>query len=234
MADFDLKAAVTHAARLSEVEFAENPNSRCPCVLVLDTSGSMVGQPIEALNKALEDFRADIQKDHLAAQRVEVAVVTFDTSVQIRQDFVTVDQFEPPQLNASGTTAMGTAINVALNLVRDRKQAYRTSGISYYRPWIFLLTDGRPEGEAKEVFDQAAERARTAEKNGEATIFPVGVRGADMSALARISTKAPVLLNGLNFSEMFVWLSRSMQKVSQSKTGDQIALPPLGWGSVQA
>ena len=57
------------------VEFAENPEPRCPCVLLLDTSGSMRGAPLDALNAGLEAFQQEIGRDTLASRRVEVAVV---------------------------------------------------------------------------------------------------------------------------------------------------------------
>ena len=55
----------------ADAEFAENPEQRCPCVLLLDTSGSMQGAPIEQLNDALQFFKEDLYADALAAKRVE-------------------------------------------------------------------------------------------------------------------------------------------------------------------
>src|ERR1051326_8776445 len=92
------------------LEFADNPEPRCPCVLLLDTSKSMTGQPITALNQGLQVFRDELLKDTLARQRVEIAIVTFGGVVQVIQNFVTVDNFPPPTLQAQGQTPMGTAI----------------------------------------------------------------------------------------------------------------------------
>ena len=52
-------------------EFAENPEPRCPCLLLLDTSGSMNGTPIQDLNAGLSTFRDAIAADSLALKRVE-------------------------------------------------------------------------------------------------------------------------------------------------------------------
>src|SRR5260221_3127817 len=118
------------------VEFAENPEPRCPCVLLLDTSGSMQGAPIAALNEGLRTFKSDLSQDPLASRRVEVAVVTFNNDVQVAVDFTTADIFEVPALAAGGQTYMGTAINKALDLLQARKTQYRANGIAYYRPWV--------------------------------------------------------------------------------------------------
>ena len=57
--------------------FADNPDPRCPCVLVLDRSGSMTGDRIDELNAGLRQFRDELLADDLAARRVELAVVPF-------------------------------------------------------------------------------------------------------------------------------------------------------------
>ena len=62
--------------------------------------------------------------------------------------------------------------------------------------------------------------------------FAVGVAGANMTKLAEIAVRTPIKLIGLNFKEMFIWLSASMSTVAQSRVNDQVALPPPGWGSV--
>lgn len=214
------------------VEFAENPEPRCPCVLLLDTSGSMEGEPIQALNEGLVIFRDSLLKDPLASKRVEVAVVTFDNEIIVRSDFVTPDRFEPPRLEAGGQTFMGSAILKALDMVEQRKQTYRDHGIAYYRPWVFMITDGEPQGEPEEVVQQAAARLRQAEEQKKVAFFAVGVEGANMERLKQIVVRTPVKLKGLNFAEMFVWLSRSMERVSQSRTNEQVPLPPPGWAEV--
>ena len=214
------------------VEFAENPEPRCPCVLLLDTSGSMKGAPIAALNEGIKSFKQDLIKDTLASKRVEVAVVTFDSNVVVAQDFVTADQFDPPTLTAQGYTHMGAAIHQALDMIQARKEQYRANGIVYYRPWVFMITDGEPQGEPEDVVKIAADRIKEDEESKRVVFFAVGVENANMTRLGEIVVRTPVKLKGLNFVDMFQWLSRSMQAVSHSKVGDQVALPPPGWSTV--
>jgi uncharacterized protein YegL len=224
---------MSEASQLEEaVEFAENPEPRCPCVLLLDTSSSMRGAPITALNEGLRAFRDDLMQDSLALRRVEVAVVTFDSDIQLVQDFVTVDRFDPPTLTAQGYTHMGAAIHQALDMVQVRKEQYRTNGVAYYRPWVFMMTDGEPQDEPEEVVEQAAQRLKADETQNRIAFFAVGVEKANMGRLGTIVERTPLKLKGLNFVDMFVWLSASMQALAQSQPDDQLALPPPEWGTV--
>lgn len=202
-------------------------------MLLVDTSGSMAGERIDALNAGLDTFRDDLLKDALASRRIELAIVTFSSGVQIVQDFVTVDRFEPPELHAAGQTHMAAGISRALSLVDDRKSVYKDNGISYYRPWIFMVTDGQPEGEADDLVQQAARQIKERESSKKVAFFAVGVEGANMSRLAQLTVRQPVKLKGLKFSDMFVWLSASMQTISHSEVNDvMVGLTPIGWGHV--
>ena len=122
-------------------EFAINPDPRCACVLLLDTSTSMSGGRIDALNEGLKAFESDLREDPLAQRRVELALVTFGESVQKVHDFVSAASFQAPTLVASGSTPMGEAIALGVQLVKNRKAEYNSNGVPYYRPWIFLITD---------------------------------------------------------------------------------------------
>lgn len=213
-----------------EVEFADNPEPRCACVLLLDTSASMGGRPIAALNEGLRAFGDDIGTDTLASRRVEVAIVTFGQGgAQTVQGFLGAGQFVAPTLTAGGSTPMGEAIERALDLVENRKRDYRANGVAYYRPWVFLITDGEPT----DAWDDAARRVAEAEKANGLAFFAVGVQGANMDVLKQIAVRDPLKLDGLKFTELFVWLSQSQKRVSASRVGEQAALPsPSGWASV--
>ena len=222
---------MSESRRLEEaVDFAENSEPRCPCILLLDVSGSMSGAPIKALNDGLGIFRDDLNKDGLTKKRVEVAIVTFESKVEVVQDFVTADRFEPPTLKVGGATYMGEGINKALDILQARKASYKANAIDYYRPWIFMITDGEPSD--NEVVDRAAQRIRDEEARKKVAFFAVGVEGVNMMRLSQIVVRPPRKLTGLNFQEMFQWLSASMSGVSNSQLDEQVPLEPPGWGSV--
>jgi uncharacterized protein YegL len=250
---------------LDQAEFAENPEPRCPVVLVLDTSGSMNGEPLKELNESLRLFSEAVKSDRLASLRVEVAMVTFGGKVRAvnvrgaepsqgrdiipynpralavrqaareipfdaHQAFVTVDQFQPPILDAGGETPMGEALQRALALLRDRKEIYKQNGLDYFRPWMFVITDGKPTDKG---WEQVADQIKQEEMRRGVIFYAVGVEKADMKVLSRFSeARTPLKLKGLAFGDLFMWLSKSLSVIAHSRPGEQAPLPPVGWGSV--
>jgi uncharacterized protein YegL len=212
----------------NNMEFADNPEPRCACLLLLDTSGSMEGDKINQLNEGLRTFAEQLRNDAMAAKRVEVAIITFGP-VKIAQNFVTADSFYPPTLKAQGKTPMGEAVVSAIKLITDRKKSYRSNGIGYYRPWIFLISDGAPTDQTA----KAAELVREGESKKSFMFYSVGVDNAEIGTLASIAVRQPLKLKGLSFGQLFVWLSDSLSTVSRSQTSDTPALTnptaPDGW-----
>ncbi|MBI5877694.1 MAG: VWA domain-containing protein [Chloroflexi bacterium] len=232
--------------QLALTEFADNPEPRCAVVLLLDTSGSMEGDAIAELNEGLRAFEQALKSDRLASLRVEVAVVAFGGSARaldVRSGsespvfdanaaFVTVDRFDAPTLRAHGGTPMGEAVRQGITLLRQRKEVYKQNGIDYFRPWMFLISDGEPTDE----WLSAAAQVQQEEARKGLSFYAVAVRKANVQTLGRFSTlRPPLSLKGLAFSELFEWLSRSLSVVSQSKPGEQVPLPAVdGWATFES
>jgi uncharacterized protein YegL len=214
-------------------ELVANPEPRCACLLLLDTSGSMQGQPIAALNAGLVTLKDELMADAMAVQRVEIGVVSFGP-VRVQSDFQSPDTWTPPHFQASGDTPMGAAIEQGLQMLDARKQVYRQSGITYYRPWVFLITDGGPTDSWRNAASLV--HAGDNEERKSFSFFAVGVQGANMEILGQICRREPLKLEGLRFRDLFAWLSSSLGGVSRSTPGTNVPLTnptgPSGWASV--
>jgi uncharacterized protein YegL len=219
-------------------EFAENKEDRCPVVLVLDTSGSMLdSRKIDELNAGVQQFRDEVVKDPIAALRIEIAVVSFGNGgVQVIEQFKSALDFQATPLTAGGVTPLGEGVTKALELVEDRKASYRANGVAYFRPWVWIMTDGQPTDEWQTV----ASMTRKAEDDKKVQVYAVGIGDdADMSVLSQFTpaNRPAMKLKGMHFREMFKWLSASLARVSKGKanTGGPVPLPPTdGWGSAIA
>jgi uncharacterized protein YegL len=207
------------------VEFPdESGDSRAACVLLLDVSISMEGAPIQALNEGLVAFKDSCAEDDLASRRIEVAVLSFAGEPTIVTEFTQVRDFIPPRLSTkSGGTAMAKAILAAIDLVDARKVVYRSNGLEYYRPMIFLITDGFPTDDA-ELISEASDAIRDAGR--QFTFFAVGVEDADLEFLTKLGHKEAKKLRGLEFTKLFEWLSKSLVARSHSGIAEMVPMPP--------
>ncbi len=87
-----------------------------------------------------------------------------------------------------------------------------------------MITDGKPKGEPDEAMEEAVRRLRDQEEKKRVLFFAVAVKGAWTDKLQQIAVRPPVELDGLNFVELFMWLSRS----TQQSVHTQMPLPPAG------
>src|SRR5213592_3069928 len=187
------------------IEIANPQQPHVATVLLLDTSGSMSGGKIAALNEGLTLFKQDVSTDDLACKRVDLAVVTFGSSVSVLHDFASIEDFDPPELAADGATPMGAAILKAGELVEQRKGQYKAQGTDYYRPWILLITDGEPTDmqPGDEMWKQVVRVVHDGEASRKFMFFAVAVEPANVDVLLEIAPpgRPPVKLKGQRFKE---------------------------------
>jgi uncharacterized protein YegL len=235
-----IKGGKNMSRRLEDLVDIANPQQpHCATILLLDVSGSMSGEKISQLNQGLKAFKEDIEQDDLASKRVDLAIVTFDDTVQVNHNFSSIEDFDPPTLSTGGSTSMGDGILKAAEMIEERKQQYKQKGIDYYRPWIFMITDGEPTdmqpGDPK--WSKVVKTVHDGEANKKFMFFGVAVEPANTEILGQITppNRQPVRLKQGRFRELFQWLSKSQSKVSSSNPGEQIALESpvaAGWGEI--
>ena len=198
------------------VEFADNANERTPCVLVLDCSGSMRGEPIKQLNAGLKALEKELKEDIDASSRVQILIIKAcgkEDEAEVASDWVDAMDFTAPVMEAGGLTPLGKAVHLALEKIEAQKDLYDSCGVSSKRPWIFLVSDGEPTDYG---WEQAAEECISAQKNKKVVVHAIGTQGANMEKLAKFTLMPPKRLVGLKFTESFLWLSRSVSCVSKA------------------
>ena len=213
------------------IDLIENPTPRCPCMLVLDVSSSMEGVKIANLNEGVRRFLTDVRENEFAVHSVELGVITFGSTVTTATEFGSPSEVEWEDLEARGRTPMGEAVDKAIRALDKRKQEYAENGVSYYQPWLVLMTDGRPT----DNYQGKAAKLRSLANDKKITVFGVGIgENCNMNVLSEFcpENRPPARLDGLKFKEFFEWLSQSMSRVSQSTPGAQVDLPAIGWNII--
>ncbi len=214
---------------LTQAGFNEMPRVAAPnephlaCVLLLDTSGSMSGTAIEELNKGINSFIQQTSMDEMAKKRVDVAIIAFDDEPRVEMDFTPISQMEPIRLTTGGVTAMGAAVNMAIDKVKERNRFYASLGTPCFKPWIFMITDGAPTDD----ITAAAQRIQEEENkgtHGKLKFFALGVNNYDKETLHKLTHRV-MQLDDMNFSTIFNWMSESMCAISVSRVGENV---PLG------
>jgi len=199
---------------------------KLPVYLLLDTSGSMQGDPIRAVEKGLEVFKEEVCEDPFAREAVKVAVITFSTNAEMETNgLVPVADVQQLTLAAGGVTRLGMAFrkvrdSIDSDVVKPQKGVRRGD----WKPIIFVLTDGKPTDEqdsdggwraAKELLVNPPKG-----KTKVACIVAVGCgNSVDDQTLKEISTGTAYRISGeeTSFISLFQWLSQS---ISQSLQDD--------------
>ena len=190
-----------------DLELINNQEQRLPCVLILDTSASMSGNPIEELQSGLDYFAQDVKSDDDASQKVQIMVIKCGGSAEIISNWTDAENFEAPELYADGMTPMGSAVSLAADEIENRKEEYRNNGVSYLKPWVFIMSNGKPS----DNWQSSASNFKQLEKDGKFTVFTIAVGDADQEILSKFSIREPQKLKGIDFKKLFIWLSKSIK-----------------------
>ena len=211
-----------------------NYEQKCLCVLVLDTSGSMnADNAIGQLNQGLQTFKSQIMNDETARDRLEIAIVSFNSEIKVELQPSLISEIEMPTLKASGQTQLVRAIEEAQQVIKDRKDYYKSKGLTYYRPWIVVMTDGDPYP-ANQDIDGIAQKIQEDADAKKYVFFMIGV-GNEVhdDVLSKLTTSQfPAMrMDAVNFEEFFQWLSASATVVvnSDDLTDSNVSIPQPTW-----
>ena len=184
---------------------------RLPVYLVLDTSGSMSGEPIEAVKNGMQLLVSTLRTDPYALETAFLSVITFSSDARQVVPLTELANFQAPSIAASGTTAFGEALTLLADRI-DAEVAKTTAEVKGdWKPLVFIMTDGSPTDDWKKGMDRL-KKVRT----GVIVACAAG-QGADTSVLKQI-TEVVVTLDTADsgtIKAFFKWVSASVSTGSQ-------------------
>lgn len=130
-------------------ELFDTKSPKLLCVLVIDVLGSNANDKMGTVNEFLNNVYRHIHEEDPLMEQLELAILQHGSEVEIVRRPCLLDYEEmPPALSERGNaTETVLALEVALQLVSDRKEYYRSNGYCYYRPWVILISDGEFYGQ---------------------------------------------------------------------------------------
>jgi uncharacterized protein YegL len=184
---------------------------RLPVYLLLDVSGSMSGEPIEAVKTGVQMLISTLRQDPYALETAWLSVITFDSSAQQVVPLTELSAFQTPSIRASGTTALGEALTLLADRVETEIGKSTAEVKGDWKPLIFLMTDGVPTD------DWASGLTRLKQVRTGVIVACAAGQGADTSILKQI-TEVVVQLDTADSSTIkafFKWVSASVSTGSQ-------------------
>ena len=198
---------------------------RLPVYLLLDCSGSMSGEPIEAVRQGIKALLTELKGDPQALETACLSVITFNSTARQISPLTELMLFKEPELTAGGATALGGALCVLADCIKNE---VRTSTATQK---VFLLTDGAPTDNLDDGIDALKQVSY-----GNIIACAAGAN-ANTNTLRKITNNV-LMMNNLTAGDLaafFAWVSSSVKASSKSidaKPGEAVQLPPPPQGFV--
>lgn len=185
---------------------------RLPVFLLLDTSGSMNGEPIEQVKNGVQMLVSALRQDPYALETAYLGVITFDSEAREAVPLTELAAFQVPPIAASGTTSLGAALSLVAETASKSLSKTTATSKGDWKPMVFIMTDGAPTDD----WEQGFKRFQMVNWG---IVVACAVNGGDIKTLQRIAGDAVVKLDTSDSSAMskfFKWVSASVSNNSKA------------------
>ena len=183
---------------------------RLPVYLLLDTSGSMYGEPIEAVKNGVQTLISTLRSDPYALETAFISIITFNSSAQQIAPLTELAAFQQPNIEASGCTALGEALELLSQKIDSEITKTTAEVKGDWRPLIFIMTDGVPTDDITKGLTEFKKR-----KCGMVVACAAG-QGASTDTLKQITENVVQLDSADTIKAFFKWVSASISTSSKS------------------
>lgn len=219
------------------IEFDPSTSRRLPVYLVLDTSGSMDGDGIQAVNQGVQLLITELKKDAMALETAYLSCIAFNDQAKELLPLTEIVKVVVPPLTAGGGTNLGDALRLLLDKMQKEVRPNTAQQKGDWKPMVFLLSDGQPTDNSwPRVVTEVHEHAQRKMAN----IIAIGCGSRIDSGILKQITPTVLLMPDMtpdNIRSFFKWVSQSVKVVSQKaaeaapsagESGATLPPPPPG------
>ena len=188
---------------------------RLPVYLLLDTSGSMSGEPIEAVKNGVQIMISSLRQNPQAIETAFLSVITFDSTAQQIIPLTDLASFQMIDIKATGVTALGEALKLVAHKIDTEVQKTTTEQKGDWKPLVFIMTDGIPTDDWQSGLNEF-KKSKVA-----FTVACAAGSGADANILKQITENVVSLdtADSASIGKFFQWVTASIG-VSSTKVED--------------
>ncbi len=170
-------------------------------LFLIDTSMAMMGESINVTSQALNHFREEIKKNRYLCEILDIAVVEFNSTVHVVQDFAPLECMKPAFFFPSGSSDLNSGLTFATDMILEKSRLYRKNGIPQNIPWLIVITD---DGGSDTPIVETANKIKELEERDAVRLWIMGTKESKIERIRELGLSKRILpLNGHTLTDLF-------------------------------